>query len=302
MKTYRFILFLAFGVQIFSCSKDYSQVDKLSEQNLRLDKTTVPVDFQNLSTSPSFFSEYYYNGLGLELGDMELTGRLHNEYALELTNLMDLSCTNCLNEFNHVLTTLLKLEFETLNVESGEEIAEVIIDESLLDALELKNIDYDFTTWENNHMSTKFNEEYQKIIDLVYSVASISELGIELDYFITQVSQSSFSIFEKEMLITSSEIARNSFKLWAPTSMKGLGFLDLINNKENSSSSSNSRWCWRCAAAGDVAGLATYFMTIGIAGSITAAAIPGTNVALAAGAAGAAAGGSVTAGSGITNP
>ncbi len=66
-------------------------------------------------------------------------------------------------------------------------------------------------------------------------------------------------------------------------------------NRDEDSSKKN-KWSRKGAAKGDVAGLASYFNSLGIAGSITAAAIPGTNVAIAVLAATSAAVGSVIGG------
>ena len=96
----------------------------------------------------------------------------------------------------------------------------------------------------------------------------------------------------------SSEVARNSFELWAPKRIGGVGLFDEINNPKDGFL---RKWCWKCAAAGDVAGLATYFTTIGIGGLITSSIIPGTNAAMAVGAGAAAVGGSVWGGTQITN-
>ena len=302
MKSLKLFLFFALGLVLFSCNKESLEVENLSTQNLSTNINDETIDIKQAAMSPSFYSEYYHDGLGLELSDMELIGRLHNEYALVLENEMDLSCENCGSEFNDVLTSFLKSEFEDLNARNGNYMAEVIVDESLSDAVELKHIDFDFTKWNDNYMSASFNLEYQKIVDLIYTANSIDEMNTELDDFINIVSTSSFSTFEKEALITGAEVARNSFKLWAPVSMKGLGYLSAVNGIEGPVGDPNSRWCWRCAAGGDLAGVTTFFLTLGVAASVTAAAVPGANVVLAVGVAGAAIGGSVAAGSGIFNP
>ncbi len=261
-------------------------------------------------------------GFGLTSEEMINIGKLHNEFALKLEKRMDLSCTKCSQILKRNLIDILEEKLRKAGL-AGSLDSETIIEKALIDATALREIDFSLKEWKPSLLSDSGFKSYGRILDEVDLAESVLDVNNRIDDLKVLFEKSSHSEFEKEVLISSAEVARYSFELWAPEDIGGLGLWGRINGElsqenvnygdgiilskrnddedSNDSEKSKKRWCWKCAVAGDVAGLASYFTSLGVVGSITAAAIPGTNGILALSAAATSVGGSVIGGSQVTS-
>lgn len=225
--------------------------------------------------------------LGLSPNDMVAIGILHNEYALRVQSEIRLNSKTEFAEIVNGLTDLYNSELDRLQITDFPQSYEYVIERSMDVNRQLTNLGYDLREWNNCMLSTAGFNEFDKIFETLDNAIDVQDINGKIDVLVVQFSSSNLTQYEKEILITSAEVARNSFELWAPQSIGGLNFYNDIHKGVQ------LRWSWRNAARGDVAGLATYFNGLAVSGAINAAWIPGANGAIAAGAAAAAVGGSI---------
>ena len=226
--------------------------------------------------------------LDLSIEDMVSIGVLHNEYALTLQSELTLSTNTEFQEIVDALTVLYNSELDRLEIDDFPQSYEYVIEKSMDVNNELYNIGYDLRAWNICMLSTEGFAEFDKIFDALNEAEDVQAINDRIDELVSHFTSIDLTRYEKEILITSAEVARNSFELWAPENIGGLNLYNAIHQDE-----AQQRWSWRNAARGDVAGLATYFNGLAVSGAINAAWIPGANGAIAAGAAAAAVGGSV---------
>jgi hypothetical protein len=278
---------IIFGLILFlvSCSTNYQD-----------DETPMRLNYldSNLEQSCNVDS---LNSLGLSLEEMKLIGDLHNQYALDIYEAIQLSNYTEYNILEQSLITKYYSELEKFDIGISQNSHEYVVVKSMEMNHQLRDLSYDFEAWNECALTNLGFTIYDKIQFVIDDTYHVRDIDHKIDLLIEEILSTSLNAYEKELLITSAEVARNSFKLWAPIELDGLGLF----NKINGGVGSNSRWCWRCAVAGDVGGLALYFNGIAVTGAIHLAWMPVAGGAIATGAAIAAVGGSLMAGSGVTN-
>ena len=226
--------------------------------------------------------------LGLSYDDMISIGLLHNKYALRIQSKLTLNSDTEIQEIVDALTVLYNDELDRLNITDFPLSYQYVIEKSMDVNQELRSMEYDLRAWNICMLSSEGFSEFDKIFNALNDATDVQDINNIMDVLVSHYTTTNLTQYEKEILITSAEVARNSFELWAPESLGGLNLYDNIH-----SGIQLRAWSWRNAARGDVAGLATYFNGLAVTGIINAAWIPGANGAIAAGAAAAAVGGSI---------
>lgn len=129
-------------------------------------------------------------------------------------------------------------------------------------------------TWFADSATVK--EYYQDILDAIDNSITFTGLSSALSTIKSNAS-SELTCMDLDFILSAAEVCENSAYYWMPTINGGLGNALLTGNGLQPRT---TPW-WKRAIIGDVEGLAGAFLTIGIGGMISAAVVPGTNVALA---------------------
>lgn len=234
-------------------------------------------------------SNYY--SLGLTGNDMVIIGELHNIYALKIHSQLNLKPNTNFAYVKNALVELHKSELENLEIQNQDLIDFPLLQTNfvVMEFLDIFEIIYDLggiKEWNNCIFSSEGWIEFDRILNAIDHADDVQNMNNLIDSLVTHFFTLDLAEYELEILITSAEVARNSFELWAPYELGGMNLYDDIYF-------GGQRSWWKRAIRGDVEGVAVYCAALAATGAISAAAIPGANSVIAVGAGVSAVGGSI---------
>lgn len=198
---------------------------------------------------------------------------LNNQYVIALYGEVDFS--NLHNVKAQILNNFGNMPIDASAFQMSEQKFKDIV---LIANLQLANYKYDLRQWSNNPISQSISYSYIiKILDEIDRVTSLRAFNVNLS-FIEQKAKANLTCNDLDIVLGTIEVAKNSAKLWAPTSIGGDGLFDYSFG----SNAPMQTMSWQRAIIGNASASALHFLTLGV-GPAVSKATPGANAAILAG-------------------
>lgn len=268
------MLILAFIFVINGC-KDESSIQNPS-QAINLDFTTVDIG--------KLHNQYLINVYGT-LKD-KLNGKINNVSDLNSLKALELSSQAIINEeFSSIAYDPSSLGY-THDQYMGK-IIQIAEDVDTQTYFNISSYSMDSYSYISSSAQQYLNDIFDAIdteVDLVAIIQSIEAIEAKAKLNLTN--------YDLALVTGTAEIAKSSAYLWAPESQGGYDLYTktfgesfaveatLIKDGDSRILKKNRSSAWRNAIKGDASASSAYFMGIGIAGMISAAAVPTTGAAL----------------------
>lgn len=206
----------------------------------------------------------------LTLIEIDSIGIIHNDLLEEsISEYKDYSCNSEAICRSELLDFFKSLDFDSSPI--GYTLEEIVIKTDSMFKV-TKAWDHDIRQIPVHQWSNKAQNLLVSIYDIADTVSHFSVYKEEMSKIIE--TKLDLDCFETNLIKATASIAIYSSYFWMPIENGGLG------NEMPDNFGKAKAWSWRNAFYGDVAASFSYFTVIGIGGCITAAVIPGTNVAL----------------------
>lgn len=248
--TKKIALFIIMSILFSSCTDSTDPLNQISNNQLRDDpQEYIPFDFEETDL-----------------------GELHNSIVLEMYTGVEFD--NPENVASQIWANFENYEYDLSN---GYDSARYYYNDLVFALInQILDANFDLSGEEFSYLKDRTASPFfESVFDEIENMARLSQFEQNLDS-IQNIANDQLEDFDYDAVKGLIIIAKSSAYLWCSESEGGYGLLDKITSKSSTKDVPKSV---QNAVLADAEACVGYFVTIGVGGSITAALIPGTNLA-----------------------